>query len=33
VIQHLLEEFAKCFTTDKDEYKQKELIALASLLD
>jgi hypothetical protein len=33
VIQHLLEELAKCFTTDKDEYKQKELMALASLLD
>ena len=33
VIQHLLEEFAKCFNTDKDIYKQKELGELASLLD
>jgi regulator of sirC expression with transglutaminase-like and TPR domain len=33
VIQYLLEEFAKCFSTDKDAYKQKELVELAALLD
>lgn len=33
VIQHLLEEFGKCFTNQKDIYKQKELAALALLLD
>jgi regulator of sirC expression with transglutaminase-like and TPR domain len=33
VIQKLLEEFSKCFTSDKDLYKQKELIELALLLD
>jgi regulator of sirC expression with transglutaminase-like and TPR domain len=33
VIQHLLEEFGKCFTSDKDLYKQKELMDLVSLLD
>ncbi len=33
VIQQLLEEFGKCFTTEKDIYKQEELIALAKLLD
>lgn len=33
VIQHLLEEFGKCFTSDKDLYKQKELSELIKLLD
>lgn len=33
VIQHLLEEFAKCFTAEKDAYKQTELLDLAKLLD
>jgi hypothetical protein len=33
VIRLLLEEFSKCFTTDKEQYKQKELVALAMLLD
>jgi regulator of sirC expression with transglutaminase-like and TPR domain len=32
VIQNLLEEFAKCFTSDKDIYKQAELKELALLL-
>jgi regulator of sirC expression with transglutaminase-like and TPR domain len=32
-IQHLLEEFSKCFTTEKDSYKQKELEVLIKLLD
>lgn len=33
VIQQLLEEFSKCFTSDKDQYKQAELMELAKLLD
>jgi regulator of sirC expression with transglutaminase-like and TPR domain len=33
VIQFLLEEFSKCFSSDKDMYKQKELAELALLLD
>jgi len=33
VIVQLLEEFSKCFDSDKEKYKQKELIELASLLD
>lgn len=33
VIQGLLEEFSKCFTSDKDRYKQDELNALVRLLD
>jgi regulator of sirC expression with transglutaminase-like and TPR domain len=33
VIQNLLEEFAKCFTSDKELYKQEELKQLALLLD
>lgn len=33
VIKHLLEETGKCFTADKDVYKQKELSELANLLD
>jgi len=33
VIVQLLEEFSKCFDGDKEKYKQKELIELASLLD
>lgn len=33
VIQQLLEEFAKCFENDKEMYKYKELMELASLLD
>lgn len=33
VIQHLLEEFAKCFDNDKEIYKYKELMELASVLD
>lgn len=33
VIQQLLEEFGKCFTGDKDAYKQKELLELIQLLD
>jgi regulator of sirC expression with transglutaminase-like and TPR domain len=33
VIQQLLEEFGKCFTSDKDKYKQTELINLVKLLD
>ena len=33
VIRHLLDEFGKCFTSDADAYKQKELAELASLLD
>lgn len=33
VIQQLLEEFSKCFTSEPDAYKQKELAELASLLD
>jgi regulator of sirC expression with transglutaminase-like and TPR domain len=33
VIRQLLEEFSKCFTTDKELHKQGELIALAKLLE
>ena len=33
VIQQLLEEFGKCFDNDKELYKCKELMELASLLD
>jgi regulator of sirC expression with transglutaminase-like and TPR domain len=33
VIQHLLEEFAKCFDDEKNRYKQTELLQLAALLD
>jgi regulator of sirC expression with transglutaminase-like and TPR domain len=33
VIKHLLEECSKCFTEEKDLYKQKELQDLANLLD
>lgn len=33
VIQLLLEEFGKCFSSDKDLYKQKELMDLIKLLD
>jgi regulator of sirC expression with transglutaminase-like and TPR domain len=33
VIIQLLEEFGKCFDNDKEKYKQKELMQLASLLD
>ena len=33
VIQLLLEEFGKCFTSEKESYKQAELIELAKLLD
>lgn len=33
VIQHLLEEFSKCFTSDKDQYKKEELAKLIKLLD
>lgn len=32
-IQHLLEEAAKCFDNEKDNYKKEELIKLANLLD
>jgi len=33
VIIQLLEEFSKCFDSDKEKYKQKELMQLASMLD
>lgn len=33
VIRHLLEEFAKCFDSEKDLYKYRELMELASVLD
>ncbi len=33
IIQHLLEELAKCFDTDKTRYKHLELMELASMLD
>ncbi len=33
IIQHLLEEFSKCFTTDANQYKKNDLILLAKLLD
>lgn len=32
IVQFLLEEFSKCFDDDKNRYKQKELMALASLI-
>lgn len=33
VIQHLLAEFSKCFTDDKEMYKQDELAELTKMLD
>ncbi len=33
VIQYLLEEMSKCFESEKETYKQEELIKLAKLLD
>jgi regulator of sirC expression with transglutaminase-like and TPR domain len=33
IIQTLLEEFGKCFDNNKNEYKQKELMALAEMLN
>jgi regulator of sirC expression with transglutaminase-like and TPR domain len=33
VIKQLLEEFSKCFQSDKEIYKQRELAELASILD
>jgi regulator of sirC expression with transglutaminase-like and TPR domain len=33
IIQTLLEEFSKCFETDKNIYKQRELLALAEMLN
>ena len=33
IIQFLLQEFAKCFTDDKNEYKKQELLILADSLD
>ena len=33
IIQTMLEEFSKCFEDDKNTYKQKELITLATLLN
>jgi regulator of sirC expression with transglutaminase-like and TPR domain len=33
IIQLLLEEFSKCFSEEKDQYKKTELLALANLLD
>jgi regulator of sirC expression with transglutaminase-like and TPR domain len=33
IIQVLLEEFSKCFSNEKDQYKKTELLELASLLD
>ncbi|MEO6219785.1 MAG: transglutaminase-like domain-containing protein [Ginsengibacter sp.] len=33
IIQHLLEEFSKCFTDDASQYKKNDLIFLAKLLD
>ena len=33
VIQQLLEEFSKCFTSEKDLYKQAELMELAKMLE
>ena len=33
IIQHLLEEFSKCFTNDSSLYKKNDLIFLAKLLD
>ena len=33
IIRQLMEEFSKCFDSDKQRYKQQELMALANLLD
>jgi hypothetical protein len=33
IIQTLLEEFGKCFDNEKNQYKQKELLALAAMLN
>lgn len=33
IIQHLLEEFSKCFSDDRNLYKKNDLIFLAKLLD
>lgn len=33
IVQHLLEELAKCFDNEKNRYKQRELLELASLLE
>lgn len=33
IIQVLLEEFSKCFTEEKNQYKKQELLVLAGLLD
>jgi regulator of sirC expression with transglutaminase-like and TPR domain len=33
IIQHLLEEFSKCFTNDSSPYKKNDLIFLAKLLE
>jgi regulator of sirC expression with transglutaminase-like and TPR domain len=33
IIQLLLEEFSKCFSEEKDQYKKTELLALANLLE
>jgi len=33
IIKFLLEEYAKCFTSDKDSYKKDELLALAEMLN
>ena len=33
IIQHLLEEFSKCFSDDRNLYKKNDLLYLAKLLD
>lgn len=33
IVQHLLEELSKCFDNEKNRYKQRELLELASLLE
>lgn len=33
IVQHLLEEFSKCFSTNSDLYKKNDLIFLSKLLD
>ena len=33
IVQHLLEEYSKCFESDKDSYKQEELMKLSQLLE
>jgi regulator of sirC expression with transglutaminase-like and TPR domain len=33
IVQHLLEEYSKCFTDDANRYKKNDLILLAKLLD